>query len=245
MSAQHDPAAAEHAAELTQEPEPVPLAAEPEPALYAAEHPPEAEPEPAPYAAEPQPEPEPAPYAAEHAPEAEPVRYAAEHRPEPEPVAYAAERPLEPDTPHPADPEFEAEPQALGDDQHAAEHAVYSEPVEPAAPLDAAGAGHEHDPAPDEEREGYAIPGLPEPPGAEPREGLPEPPRRMRGQSRRRCAARSAAAVTGRAARGPPGWRAMAARRAAAAAVATGARAGSQSWRCSRSGSLSRCSCIR
>ncbi len=74
--------------------------------------------------------------------------------------------------------------EALGDEQHAAEHAVDSEPAEPAPPLDAAGAGHEHDPAPEEEREGYAIPGLPEPPGAEPREGLPEPPRRMRGAER-------------------------------------------------------------
>jgi UPF0755 protein len=52
-------------------------------------------------------------------------------------------------------------------------------PVEPDASLDPAEPAHDNEP--DEAGPGYVIPGLPEAEGPQPREGLPEPPRRMRG----------------------------------------------------------------
>ncbi len=106
-------------------------------------------------------------YAAESQPgDSGPEPDTAQHAAEPE-IAYAAEQ-----EPAPAPPEHE--PSAPEPDRAA--------PAEPAPVLDSADVepslGHET--AGVQARPGYPIPGLPEPEGAEPPAGLPEPPRRVR-----------------------------------------------------------------
>ncbi len=115
-------------------------------------------PEAAGYAAEPQPgEPWPAPDTAQYpAAEAEIAPYAADQEP--------AAAPLPPEhAPYASEPPHAA----------AAESPPLLDPAE-AEPAPS------HDTASEEPRQGYAIPGLPEPEGPEPRPGLPEPPKRVR-----------------------------------------------------------------
>ncbi len=84
--------------------------------------------------------------------------------------------PLQPES----EPYTHGEPAASGepDSRAGASEPGPHPPEEAGSDLPAAGA--EHDAMPEEQRPGHPIPGLPEPPGPEEREGLPDPPRRVR-----------------------------------------------------------------
>jgi cell division protein YceG involved in septum cleavage len=186
-------AAAPEEQEAGARPEPEAHPADAGPAMQALHQAPEAylaQPEPEMQVAQPeldaqaaQPEPEPAALDRDvHPGEPEPALYGADSHPgdsgpEPDTARYAAEPEISDaaeQDPYAVSLPPEPDPSAPEPDHPAA--------GEPAPVLDSAEAEPDlgHDPAGVQARPGYAIPGLPEPEGPEPRPALPEPPRRVR-----------------------------------------------------------------